>query len=79
MAKTEMKIAVNETTMIARTVSPLMGPTDFSLNAAACVQVTARPSSAFFSSSVLEWLDQRNASSAYSRNSSAFIIEALHP
>ena len=58
MAKTEMKIAVNETAMIARTVSPLMerqadsGPTDFSLNAAACVQVTARSSSAFFSSSM---------------------------
>ena len=43
MAKTEMKIAVNETAMIARTVSPLMerqadsGPTDFSLNAAVSV------------------------------------------
>jgi hypothetical protein len=54
------------------------GQTDFrSLSDAACVQVRARSMSIFFAPSVLDWRDQRIASSAYSRNCSAFDICAL--
>ena len=46
------------------------GPTDYSVNAAACVQVTARSSSAFFSSSVLDWRDHCSAFREFEQNSS---------
>jgi hypothetical protein len=57
-------------------VRPFSGPTDFlSLSDAACDQVKARSISIFLASSVLDWRDHSIASSAYSRNCSAFVME----
>ena len=84
MAKTEMKIAVNETATIARMYrrscerQALSGPTKVrSLISAACIHVNARPSSICLAASVLVLRDHCIASSAYSRNCSAFDICAL--
>src|SRR3954470_16605345 len=56
------------------------GATDFlSANAAACFQVRARSVSTFFAFSVLDWRDNCIASSAFSRNCSAFVMERSHP
>src|SRR3954466_7124971 len=56
------------------------GATDFlSANAAACFQVRARSVSTFFGFSVLDWRDNCIASSAFSRNCSAFVMERSHP
>lgn len=84
LTKTEMKIPVNETAMIATTVPRSRGrqthcsggQTDFlSLRDAAFVQVRARSISTFFASSVRDRRAHCIASSAYSRNCSAFVME----
>ena len=84
LTKTEMKIPVNETAMIATTVPRSCerqthcsgGQTDFlSLRDAAFVQVRARSISTFFASSVRDRRAHCIASSAYSRNCSAFVME----